>query len=61
MRPRAYLLALACLFAATGCADRARLSHEQATGPAPVLPPPAGDTLYVANTDAVVAFTVTYA
>jgi hypothetical protein len=44
MRPAriliAFLSTFTCLLAATGCADRARLSHEQATGPAPVLPPP---------------------
>jgi glucose/arabinose dehydrogenase len=39
MRP-APLIALACLFAATACADRAQLSPEQATGPEPVLPEP---------------------
>ena len=40
MRPVRILIAFSCLFAATGCMDRARLSHEQATGPDPVLPPP---------------------
>jgi glucose/arabinose dehydrogenase len=44
MQPRYLSIAFFCLVAATGCADRAQLSPEQATGPDPVLPPPK-DTL----------------
>jgi glucose/arabinose dehydrogenase len=40
VQPRHLLLAFACLFAATACAERAVLSPEQATGPDPVLPKP---------------------
>ena len=40
MRSAVLLAALTCLFAATACAERSRLTPEQATGPDPVLPEP---------------------
>ena len=45
MRPVQLLLALTCLSAATGCTDRARLSHTEATGPDPTLPPPSASVI----------------
>jgi glucose/arabinose dehydrogenase len=42
MRQARYLFLFTCLFAATACAERARLTPEQATGPDPVLPKPTG-------------------
>ena len=52
MRPN-YLLALVtCLFAATACAQRPQLTHEQTVGPDPVLPAPSSTpipTLHVAK------------
>jgi glucose/arabinose dehydrogenase len=40
MRPARFLFLLTCLFAATACAERSRLTPEQATGPDPILPEP---------------------
>ena len=40
MRYRPLLLAFSCLLAATACAERSKLTPEQATGPDPVLPEP---------------------
>src|ERR1051326_8127077 len=48
-----YLLALVtCLFAATACAQRPQLTHEQTVGPDPVLPSPSSTpipTIHVAS------------
>jgi glucose/arabinose dehydrogenase len=42
---RRLIPALACLLLTTACVDRARLSHEEATGLNPVLPPPSASLI----------------
>jgi glucose/arabinose dehydrogenase len=51
MRPNYLLAVFICLFAATACAERSQLTHEQTVGPDPVLPAPSSTpipTLHVA-------------
>ena len=40
MRPNYLLAVFTCLFAATACAQRSELTHEQTVGPDPLLPQP---------------------
>src|SRR5690349_12494720 len=51
MRPHYLFAFFSCLFAATACAERSQLTHEQTVGPDPVLPAPSSTpipTMHVA-------------